>query len=571
MLKSDKISLKLIYVAIITILALSGIGTILLYLQGIQSPYYQQRGSKNFLRYSSLAPMRGDIFDRHGTPLATNRPVISVHWHGTGKKRLTPEQKATLQQLQQFCSSIVVDEVALRRAERTKNNISLVQDISFEQLSFIMEYFGDHPNITVTSSTARYYPHCRIGSHIVGYFRENPHYREGKMGLEKIFEQQLSGSPGKLEYTVNAVGSPIGHKEVSQSNTGKAVQVTLDLELQKIAEEVFQEVEAGSMLVMEPHTGDILIALSRPDFDPNIFLKSITSDEWDTLQDNHPFVNRVCEACYPPASLFKLISITAGLEEGIISLDDIWDCKGHVRFGNRRYHCNRRYTGHGPMSCAEALAYSCNIPFYEIGKKLTINTIAKYAHKFGLGEKTNILLPEKPGLVPTSEWKQQTMGERWWPGETLLATIGQTYCLATPLQMARMLNAICTGYLVKPRILTDETREIAPLAISETTRSFLLESMRETALTGTGRMLKKLPNMKILAKTGTAQTSHYSKRKLGKKYLSHAWFIGHAQYKDNPPITIAIFLEHVGTARHATRKAKQFFQKYCHYCDHHHM
>jgi penicillin-binding protein 2 len=536
--------------------------SVLFQLQVYNNNRYFLQSKKNYTRHEYTASLRGTIFDRHGTPLATNRPVSSLVWHGSGKKTLSKEQQQLLVLIKQITDYDFMDNPQLVRAERRGDDFLLIKDLNFQQLSKLSEQIAHYENIILSSDFARHYPHGKIASHVLGYFRETQNQSTGTMGLERIFEEQLRGEPGKLEKTINSIGKKLHSKELQKALAGENMYTTIDFQMQTIAEKLFENEQSGTLLVMSPHTGDLHALASYPSFDPNVFLHPISTAQWQEIKDKKPFANRSINACYPPASLFKLITTTAALEEGIITTDSTWKCRGQIIFGGRPYLCNKRYEGHGPVTIEEALAKSCNIPFYEIGKQLTIDTLANYAHKLGLGEKTGIILPDKTGLIPTSEWKQLNYGEPWWQGETLNASIGQGPLLTTPLQMARTIGGICTGTLVRPRILLDESINFEPVAISQNTLDFLRQSMRMTVQEGTGKQLKKLEDFEIYAKTGTAQTSHRSKRKQGKEFMEHAWFICYAQYKQHDPIVLVILIEHVGSARFATRMARDFFVEY---------
>jgi len=193
--------------------------------------------------------------------------------------------------------------------------------------------------------------------------------------------------------------------------------------------------------------------------------------------------------------------------------------------------------------------------------------LAQYAYKFGLGAKTNIIFPEKSGLVPNRAWKMNCKGERWWPGETLSVTIGQSFSLATPIQVARMIGGIFTGHLVSPRLLLNEPIITTALDIQSATINFLKKSMKMVVRHGTGRSVREVKDIKIYAKTSTAQTSDFNKRKLDQKYLEHGWFVGYFQYKDYDPLVMVLLIEHAGTAQVATKVAKNFLVEYKKYRD----
>ena len=219
-------------------------------------------------------------------------------------------------------------------------------------------------------------------------------------------------------------------------------------------------------------------------------------------------------------------------------------------------------SGHGLLNIEQSLAHSCNILFYETGKKISIDLLANYAHRFGLGEKTNIMFAEKEGLVPSTAWKRRVKNERWWPGETLSVAIGQSYLLATPVQIARMISSIFTGQLVTPRVLMNEPINKQPLAISLETRKFLQQSMQKVVHQGTGQKVKTIKDIKIYAKTSTAQTSSLEKRDWGTEYMEHGWFVAYFSYKDYKPLTLVILVEHASTSRVPAGIAADFLREY---------
>lgn len=536
--------------------------TRLAYLQLFQTLTFFNLSKKNFLRLEKILSPRGNILDRNNQLLATNRPVISLYWQGTGNKQLTPEQEKLFQTLSTYLPELEhkIDEIA--QAEKLSKPLLLVPDIPFEQLSIIIEQCAQHPNILYQTDFKRLYPHKNVASHVIGYLGGLHHEHAGKMGIEKMCEDTLKGQPGEYEKTVNARGKYLAREKRKESLIGGTIHTTLDLELSLIADEVFPQDVSGCMLIMDTQSGDLQVILSRPSFDPNIFLDPLSPDEWQIMQVDQPFLNRVSNACYPPASLFKLVSMAAGLETGVINQADVWVCNGHIPFAGRDYHCWQR-KGHGVMTTLSAIAQSCNIPFYEIGKKIKIDTLAEYASKLGLGQHPNSLLPEKAGLIPTRKWKREIKGESWWPGETLSASIGQSFLLVTPLQIARMITGIFEGYLITPRILIDEPIVKTDIEISAETRSFLKRSMKHSVQDhGTGSLLKRLKDFEIYAKTGTAQTSAFEKRELSKEFLEQGWFVAHVTYKDNPSFVMVILMEHVGSSKVSIGVALDYLKRY---------
>ena len=569
--KRKTISKKIQLIALCTAIGFLIAGARLFYLQINLSTYFSQQSTKNFLRTEKTYSPRGNIRDCNGLLLATNRPVTSLYWQGTGNRKISDTQQCILQQLEDILAkSLISDQETLHhimQAERLYKKIPLARDISFEQLSKIEEQLSNQTNLTITTHFKRYYPYKSYACHILGYlgFSMNivPY---GKMGLEKLFEDLLKGEDGAISKTINSVGKNLAETKIKESLAGTDIQLTLNIWLQRICERVFPKSAAGTLILLNPANGALISVVSRPSFDPDIFLHPISYQEWQTLQEKKPFLNRAFNANYPPGSIFKLVTVCAALEHGYISTDSTINCKGFTYFGKRKYWCNRHY-GHGEITLEQSLAKSCNPLFFEIGKKIDIDLLADYAYRFGLGKKTNIIFPEQQGLVPTHKWKKEVKGEPWWPGETLSVSIGQSFLLTTPIQIAVMISSILTGYKVKPRILSTEPIEKQPLMIKPEVCKFLKKSMKQVVTKGTGRHISQVKDIKVYAKTSTAQTSSISKRHLGSQYLEHGWFVAYFKYKNNEPLTLVVLVEHAGSSQVATTIAKNFLFGYKAYFD----
>ncbi|MBN1549455.1 penicillin-binding protein 2 [Candidatus Babeliales bacterium] len=558
---SVRIKLSLLIIGCIACFAV--ITARLYLLQITQHHYFLTLCTKNYTRMEPILSQRGSITDINGVLLATNRPVVDLYWHGTHKRRLSDQQNLVLDSIDTILTEPLSDDLKTQIAicERFGRKLLLARDLSFEQLSQVVEQFPNHPNLDLPTQFTRLYPNGPLASHIVGFLGNIRYEDVGKMGLEKLCEQDLRGEDGLLKKKINSVGKSLEQAQIKQAASGMTLQTTLDFEMQKIAELIFPAESAGVFIIMDPKTGAIKALVSRPTFDPNIFLKTVDMQSWQELLEKKALLNRAFDACYPPASIFKLVTTSAALEQGFIEPDDIVYCKGYYEFGGYRHWCVR-HTGHGSLSVQEALAESCNILFYHIGKHINIDTLADYARRFGLGKKTNVLFPEKTGLIPDRQWKQQTRHERWWQGETLSTAIGQGFLLVTPIQIIRMIASIFEGYLVKPRILESEIIEKEPLRISKKTREFLQQGMRSAVTEGTGRRLNKLKDIEVYAKTGTAQVSSLKFRTLGTNLLEHAWFVAHCRIKEEQPFVLVALLEHAGNSRPATITAKNFLLEY---------
>mgnify|MGYP000122488436 CR=1 FL=1 len=559
---------KLNFIALSTIAALSIIFGRLLFLQVYHHQLLTKLGERNFTRIKQIDPLRGNILDCHGNLLATNRPVINIDWIGSGNTHLSLDQRNTLHKIENVLSKynqpIMIQMSKIHRAEKFSTSIRLASDVSIEALSEISEQCCDSVNIAISKKFQRFYPHKDLACHILGYLGDlddNSHQTSGKMGLERIFENALKGQHGSMSHIINSFGKNLQIHTLANSMSGQNLTTTIDMHLQKIAQEIMPTEHAGAFIALNPKTGALKALVSNPGFDPSIFLKPISTDYWKNLQHNRPFINRAFNASYPPASIFKLVTFSAALEQGIITPQSKFYCKGYTTFKNRKYYCNKR-RGHGLLDIQENLTYSCNIACFEIAQKISIDTLADYAFRFGLGEKTNIIFPETSGIVPSNEWKRIMKGEPWWKGETLSASIGQSFLLVTPIQIACMIGSIFNGYLVKPRILEHDPIETTPLQIQDSTREFLQESMKEVSHIGTGRNIGLLKNITIYAKTGTAQTKTRANDSKETQTDCHAWSVIYFTYQDHDPLVLTILIEHAGGSAAATAVAKKFLARY---------
>ncbi|MCL5436377.1 MAG: penicillin-binding transpeptidase domain-containing protein [Candidatus Dependentiae bacterium] len=556
--------LRLISIGIITV---SGtILAVLIYFQIYEGDRFERTSQKNCLRHKSIDSLRGAILDRKGRALATNRPLTSLVWKGTGNAHFNEQQRGAIEILRMVLRDNVPDNETLASAEKRGAEFLLRADLPFEELSAIMERCMPSSNLSIRAASTRFYPYGLLGCHVIGYFRSSTANHDTS-GLEHLYEEQLRGEPGECAIVVNATGQSLQSHNVREARDGQTLETTLDFDVQKIAEGLFEADQGGALVAMDPEDGSLLAVVSRPGFDPNMFVGPVSAELWQRCVETKPFINKAFSACYPPASLFKLVTTTAALEEGIATPQSCWHCNGSIMFGNYTYHCNRAQIGHGPVNLEEAIAQSCNIAFYDIGKRIHIDRLAHYAQIYGLGTPTGVSLPEKPGLIPTSRWKKQHLHEAWWQGETLQVCIGQTYVTVTPLQVACMIGSIFTGSLTTPRILVQEPIGKKVLPLRAETRKFVQQAMKSAIAHGTGRILRSLKKMEIHGKTGTAQTHHRSKHKLGHEYLPHGWFACHARYRDHDPIVLVIMVEHAGSSAVPAAMAKKFFLQYCELLD----
>lgn len=533
----------------------------LLYLQVHQAKQLQLLGEKNSLRTEIIPPLRGNLYDCNRVLLAANRPVFDLCWQGNGSPQFTEQHLKLIEALSTLLKINFDDKInSIKWAERYGRRIKLKGDIGFEALCQISEQCPRSAQLIIENRFERIYPYGSLASHVLGYLSRVE--KIGRDGIEKFCQDHLKGQSGYAKTVCNATGARIRPASQQDAQPGGDLVLTIDSTLQHVAEKLFEPFLSGAFILIDPATGAIKVLASHPNFDPNIFLSHLSEDEWhNKFSVNNPLLNRATCALYPPASIFKIVTMTAGLEEGLFNTSSHFICRGHVTFCNRKYHCQRKI-GHGALTPREALAVSCNVPCFEIAKRLSIETFADYATRFGLGNKTNFLLPENSGLVPTSLWKKACKGESWWSGETLSASIGQSYLLATPLQLVRMIASVCSGYIIKPRIIENEPIEREPLCIAPQTLSLLQEAMHLAVQDGTVKKLRHLNNFTIHAKTGTAQTCSLSKAKTDISHYENGWFTAYFRYKNENPWAMIVILEHVGSSGPTVQYAKKFLEAF---------
>ncbi len=565
-----------VVIAFLTLIPCVIIGR-LVWMQLIQGDICHARGLQNFMRTEQIQPLRGRILDCNGQELVTNQFSYDVHYNGLGNLQLCDSIIAALQAIVPI--DLDGDLEALKNAEKRKKTILLKHDVPFALICQLSEHHLLASRITVSRHPMRSYPHGTSACHVLGYLQRASASNSviGKEGLERHFETGLSGDVGSVRKIVDAKGKRQACEIVNQAHDGQDIPLTLDGHLQRCAESIFESLpvayqvgayQAGACVVLDPSNGAIKVMLSSPRFDPNQFLASISHEAWnrDFIQGN-ALLNRSIQAMYPPASIFKLVTFAAALEKGVINSETEFECTGSVTCGGRPYYCIRRW-GHGMVTATSSLAYSCNCFSYRVAELMNIDDFADFAHRLGLGEPTGCVLPEKSGLIPTSEWKRRIKHEPWWKGETLSASIGQSFLLVTPLQVVRMISALFQGYLVRPRLLKNEAVDCSPLHVSSEIRELLMSGLREATRVGTAKALGKLQDFEVYAKTGTAQVGTLDQSQSGNvMYREHGWCVAYFRYKNFHPLAMVVLLEHVGRSRPAVLVVEQFMKFYRDYCE----
>ncbi len=428
------------------------------YLQIFKGAYFKKMSENNRIRVFDIRPARGIIFDHRGEALVNSRHSFNLY--------IIPDDVHNWELLKKQLGRLLnmdqeqIEERLDQKKVSPTHPIPIKLDMSQDELGRVETFKYLIPGVYIEVSPQRNYPLGPVAPHVIGYLGEitskqlkSGHYPENRMGdfigqwgLEKEWQAELGGKKGGRFMEVDAIGQEIQLLGTRESVSGNNLVTTLDWNIQKTVQEAFKG-KSGAVAVMNPATGEILAMHSSPDFDPSSFTRKLSGEEWNALFSDplKPFQNRAIQGQYPPGSTYKMITALAGLEEKVITPETIFYCNGSFPFGNRVFHCWRK-GGHGAVNLHKAIVQSCDVYFYNVGNRLGVDRLARYAQFLGLGQPTGIALnPEKAGLIPTSLWKLKRYKAPWQPGETLSLAIGQGYNLTTPLQMAVATAAIANG------------------------------------------------------------------------------------------------------------------------------
>jgi len=552
------------------------------YLQVVESDKYTMLAEDNRVSIRLLPPPRGLILDRNGIAMAINQHNYRV--------LVVPENTPTLTYTLDALSTIITltEHDRARVAKETKRRrsfmpITVRENLSWEEVARIEVNAPDLPGVLIDVGQSRYYPLQSLGAHILGYvsavsendltgdpLEELPGFRIGKGGVEKIYDMALRGRGGTSSMEVNAVGRVIRELERNEGEPGVDLALTLDMRLQEYAAQRLGD-ESAACVVMDIHTGEVLVMASTPSYDPNSFNRGLTADEWKDLSTNprSPLQNKALSGTFAPGSTFKMLTAMAALEAGAMTPDQRVFCSGHMQLGNIKFHCWKK-GGHGAMDLVGGLKNSCDVYFYEMARRVGYEKIAEVARRFGLGGFTGIDLPnERPGLIPDRAWKKKTLKQPWHPGETLINAIGQGYVLATPLQLATMTARIANGGLaVEPHVARDLIQDKSALprptpdwpscGMAQKHIAWVRKGMFAVSNEPGGTAFRariEQEGMWLSGKTGSAQVRRISMREresgvkkndeLPWKERDHALFVAYAP-EDNPRYSIAVVVEHGG-------------------------
>ena len=546
-----------------------GIGCLLAarmgYIAVAENEKYEMEAESNRVNLTLIPPRRGWILDRTGSPLASNRADFRVD--------IIPERlhdpERTIALLGELLDLTEVEQIDLLERVQTSRNFAAVpvaSGLQFDKFAAVSVRLPELPGVIPQRGFSRFYPTGASVGHLIGYvgapsreeYDEDPQpllmtpgFKLGKDGLEQQFEQTLRGVPGARRVEVTASGRIVRDLETREDVQGDAVRLTIDGPLQDYAARRLG-LESGSVVVMDCNSGDLLCMASMPSFDPNSFSDGIGRLEYSMLSENErvPLRNKVLQGLYPPGSTVKPTVGMALLGEGI-DPDETAFCGGGLRVGNRVFRCwNRR--GHGSTDLAKAIYQSCDVYFYAMAQRTGMWPIANTCERYGMQQQFELpVVNQFFGTVPNPEWKMEKYGQEWQAFDTVNATIGQGYMLASPLQLAVMASRLATSNIVTPRLLfSNDTPRFDEMGVSSEYKTYIRQAMSDVVNgPGTaGRARIPVDDVLMAGKTGTAQVVglNFSDGKSGPwKYRDHGLFIFFAPF-DNPRYAGAVVIEHGG-------------------------
>ncbi len=554
------------------------LGGRLAWLQIVEGNRYKTLAESNRINLKMMAPARGQIVDRFGVPFAVNNKNFRV--------LVVPEQTDDLEQsLAHLQTLIKLDDSELEKVRKLAKRspsytpLEVADELTWEEVATVEVNIPDLPGMSIDTGEVRHYPFADAAAHLIGYVgtaskkdqEEDkdplltlPDFQVGKSGIEKTLDSFLRGKAGSSEVEVNVVGREVRELRNMKSTDGERVVLSIDAELQRFAMQRMAEHRSASAVVMDVHSGEVYALASYPAYDPNYFTGGISHERYEELRSDitFPLTNKAVAGQYPPGSTFKMITALAALEAGVVTEHTSTFCPGHYDFGNGRFHCWKK-GGHGTVNVVSALSQSCDVYFYKLSTELGIKRLADMAKRLGLGTKFEMeLKEERAGLVPDEAWKKKRFNEGWHQGETVIASIGQGYMLATPMQLAVMTSRIVNGgKAVKPWLTGNiggqpvprpewENINLNPHHVEIVMRGMEQVCNHERGTAYAARI--KEPGMEMGGKSGTAQVKRITKQEraagvknedLPWQFRHHALFVGYAPM-NNPRYACAVVVEH---------------------------
>ncbi len=626
--KSNLITRRMFIASTAKAVVFFGIISRLFYLQVEKNQKYLTLSDKNRIRENRLHPTRGEFKDYFDNIIAGNLDVYELH--------VVPEQVEDFRVLITRVKKILdltdkdIDNIyKAKNKQKHWETIIISDNLTWDEFTKINYYLYDLPGLEPVITVGRNYPYKEVYTHILGYVSEAskddlqkneiikkrnvPGLRVGKTGLEKMLENEIIGTNSVQRFEVNAYGKRINQIDYENGQQGKTIKLTIDSEVQVYTKELLKD-KAGSISVMDIYTGDIIAMNSSPSFDPNLFLYGISPEIWKKIKNDplKPLLNKTVSGLYSPGSTIKPIVALSALENDVITTNLKVNCRGHknpLEMHGGKYHCWKK-EGHGYMSLKNAIKQSCDTYFYEAARLLGVDRLNLTAKKFGLGKEVlGSYFNEKKGVVPSTKWKKEAIGQNWYLGETLINGIGQGYIQTTPLQLCLMTAQLANGgHKIYPKIIFDKKSEsvesiknkmkLSEQANKEETNfmertetnldsnkktyptlyrnkenvKFVLDAMFRSTneVYGTSYSSRiEDPKYQFAGKTGTAQVKRITEKEreldlktsqIPYKQRDHAWYVAFGPY-NNPRYAVSILVEHGGSGSSAAAPiAKKLFK-----------
>jgi penicillin-binding protein 2 len=563
-------------------LAFMGIlGLRMRYMQVEQADQFRVLAEENRISIRLIAPARGQIFDRNGAMIAENQPsyrIVMVR-EDAGDIDLVMRRLAALIDLPEDEQARALKEM---RDSRGDTQVTVADRVSWEDISKVAINAPALPGVTPEVGLSRAYPMGPDFAHVVGYVGpisdydleriENPdhllripRFQIGKVGLESRMEDVLRGKAGTKRVEVNAAGRVMRELDRQEGKAGANIQLTVDNALQSYVQARLAG-ESAAAVVMDCQTGDLLSIASAPSFDPNLFVRGISVADYATLTENtyRPLANKTVQGLYPPGSTYKMVTVLAALDAGVVTPEETVWCPGHMEVSGRRFHCWKR-AGHGHMNLETALRESCDVYYYDLALKVGIDAMSAMAEKLGIGVRFDLPMSAVArGRAPTRDWKRENVGQDWVVGDTVNASIGQGFVLTSPLHLAVMTARLAVGRKVEPRLIRsiDGIEQpivpAEPLGFNENHMRAIRRAMFEATNNRRGTAYGSriiTDGYRMAGKTGTSQVRNITAAERARGVIrnedlpwerrDHALFVNYAPY-DDPRIAVAVVVEHGG-------------------------
>lgn len=553
-------------------------------IQVVNNEQYRQLAEQNRIKALPIPAARGNILDRYGRALARSRITMSAV---ADTEIADPENLGRIAARLGLDLDLLAERLSDASTYSRSRHFVLKEDLSVAEIAFLQAHRSEFQEIDLVKGMSRQYPESGVAVHAMGYVGEisksELNLREfllndfgdeiGKSGIERQYNRWLSGEDGSRRFLVNSFGRQLETLSLVDATPGRNLRLTIDVDLQAVSE-LGLEGRKGAVVALDPRNGEILAMASSPVYDPNKFVTGFTSGEWSALNSDpsNPMLNRSIQGTWAMGSVFKPIVGLAGLEAGLAGPDFEVHCPGGLQFGSRYFRCHLR-GGHGTVSLQKAIAQSCDVYFYQLGHKLGIDRLAAYARIAGLGDKTNVDLPDEvPGLVPTERWKVRQRLQPWNPAETIIVAIGQGAMSVTPLQAAHAIGGLAVGGVWhRPHLVSRSQlaavapgRDMPPPRVSPVAGEHM-EALREAMWTvvnggGTGGQAR-LNALEVCGKTGTSQrVSNATRLRANREeFEDDAWFVGYAPCR-SPEVVVAVLLENGKHSYYAAAVARDVIQ-----------